>query len=386
MEVLRHGPLPRAELARRLGLSAGSLTRLTRPLVDAGLLVEGPSDVHSRTGRPSLPLDVQPASRRFVGVKITGDALFAVVTDLRSTVLAEHQVALPARGPDAVVAAVVDVVARLRTDHPDIAGLGIGVGGHVVGRRDVTRAPFLGWTGTVPLGGRLRTATGLPIVVENDVRALTVAEHWFGAGRGLRSLAVVTVGVGVGCGIVVHDRLVGGTRGAAGAVGHRMVGGGAVCAQGHRGCATAMLTSGAMCGAVAQALGRPVTYEQVLALARAGEPAAGRVVDDAAQALGRLVADITAVVDPALVVLTGDGIGLVEVARAQLDAALSTAPEGGHPGAPCVPVQVRPFPFTEWARGAAAVAVQAHVLRPGPEPAVSADRPPGPAAAAAAPG
>jgi predicted NBD/HSP70 family sugar kinase len=361
VEVLRHGPLPRAELARRLGLSPGSLTRLTRPLVDSGLLVEGSSDVHLRTGRPSLPLDVQPSSRRFAGIKITGDALFAVVTDLRAVLLTEHRVPLPGRGPDAVIGAVADIVARLRDHHPDLAGLGVGIGGRVVGRRDVTRAPFLGWDETVPLSERLRAATALPTVVENDVRALTVAEHWFGAGRGLRSLVVVTVGAGVGCGIVVHDRLVEGAHSASGLVGHRQLSGSALCAEGHRGCAAGMLTSGAITGAVTQALGRPVSYDDVLELARAGQPAARRVVDDAGRALGMLVGDIANLVDPELVLLTGDGIGLADVARAPLDAALEESRDLAGPPAR---VDVRPFPFSEWARGAAAVAVQAHVLGP----------------------
>jgi predicted NBD/HSP70 family sugar kinase len=361
VEVLRHGPLPRAELARRLGLSPGSLTRLTRPLVDSGLLVEGTSDVHTRTGRPSLPLDVQPSSRRFVGVKITGDALFAVVTDLRAAVLAEHEAPLPGRGPEAVVDAVTDAVAQMREEHGEMAGLGIGIGGRVMERRDVTKARFLGWQETVPLAQRLQSATGLPTVVENDVRALTVAEHWFGAGRGLQSLVVVTIGVGVGCGIVVHDRLVEGAHGAGGSVGHRPLPGWAICAEGHRGCAEGVLTSGAITAAVGQALGRPVTYDEVLELAGAGRPAARRAVADAGRALGLLVADIANLVDPDLVILTGEGVGAVGIARAELDAALE---ESRDPAGPPVRVDVQPFPFTEWARGAAAVAVQAHVLGP----------------------
>lgn len=361
VEVLRHGPLPRAELARRLGLSPGSLTRLTRPLVDSGLLVESSTDVHARTGRPSLPLDVQASSRRFLGVKITGDALFAVVTDLRATVLAEHAEPLAARDPDAVVDAVAEVAARLRTDHPDVVGIGMGIGGQVVERREVPKAAFLPWPETVSLAARLQAATGLPTVVENDVRALTVAEHWFGAGRGLQSLVVVTIGVGVGCGIVLHDRLVEGAHGAGGLVGHRLLAGSAVCAEGHRGCADAMLTSGAVTGAVSQALGRPVSYDEVLDLARSGQPAARRVADDAGRALGLLVADVANLVDPDLVILTGDGIGLVDVARAALEAALE---KNRDPGGPRARVEVTPFPFTEWARGAAAVAIQAHVRGP----------------------
>lgn len=359
VEVLRHGPLPRAQLARRLGLSAGSLSRLTRPLVDTGLLVEGSTEAHARTGRPSLPLDVQPSSRRFLGMKITGDTLFTVVTDLRATVLAEHTVPLPGQRPDAVVGAAVRAARPLRAEHPDVVGLGVGIGGLVVGHRDVARAHFLGWRETVPLADLLHHATGLPTVVDNDVRALTAAEHWFGAGRGVGSLVVITIGVGVGCGIVVHDRMVEGAHGGGGSIGHRPLVSGAVCEDGHRGCAQGMLSSGAIAGSVTQALGRPTGYAEALRLAAAGQPAARRAVDDAAAALGVLVADIANLVDPELVILTGDGIELVHVARAALDAALE---ENRSEALAPARIDIRPFPFTDWARGAAAVAVQAHVL------------------------
>jgi predicted NBD/HSP70 family sugar kinase len=363
VEVLRFGPLPRAQLARRLGLSAGSLTRLTRPLVDSGLLVEGSpesSESPARTGRPSLPLDVRASSRRFVGVKITGDTLFTVVTDLRATVLAEHTVPLPGPDPNAVVDAVTEVTRLLRADHAQVVGLGVGIGGMVVERRDVARAHFLDWYETVPLADLLTAATGLPTVVDNDVRALTAAEHWFGAGRGVPSLVVVTIGAGVGCGIVVHDRVVEGAHGGGGSIGHRpLLASAPVRADEHHGCAQGMVSSGAVADAVSRALGRPVGYEDALALAAAGDAAARRVVDEAATALGVLVADIANLVDPELVILTGDGIGLVDVARAALDAALE---ENRSEALAPARVDVRPFPFSEWARGAAAVAVQAHVL------------------------
>jgi predicted NBD/HSP70 family sugar kinase len=363
VEVLRFGPLPRAQLARRLGLSPGSLTRLTRPLVDAGLLVEGGPDNGAdhgvRTGRPSLPLDVGPSQLRFVGMKITGDTLFAVVTDLRANVLAEHTRPLPGTDPTAVAGAAADVARLLQAEHPGVAGLGVGIGGFVVERRDVARAHFLGWHGRVPLADLLQEATGLPAVVDNDVRALTAAEHWFGAGRGLQSLLVITIGAGVGCGIVVHDLVVEGAHGGGGSIGHRPVVSSVVCEDGHRGCAQGLVSSRAITGSVAQALGRPVDYAEALQLAADGHAAARRVVDEAAGALGVLVADIANLIDPELVILTGDGIGLVDVARPALDAALEENRK-----APLAPVRldVRPFPFTEWARGAAAVAVQEHVL------------------------
>ena len=84
LEVLRHGPLARAELARRLGLSPPSLTRLTAPLIEAGLLTETSARRPVGAGRPSRPLDVVPEACHFVGVKLTEDESYCVLTNLRA--------------------------------------------------------------------------------------------------------------------------------------------------------------------------------------------------------------------------------------------------------------------------------------------------------------
>ncbi|MEJ3654832.1 ROK family transcriptional regulator [Actinomycetes bacterium KLBMP 9759] len=357
VEVLRHGPLPRAELAKRLGLSPPSLTRLTRPLIDSQMLVEGVTEAHRRTGRPSLPLDVRPDARRFIGVKLTGDELFAVVTDLRATVLREVERPLPGRAPAQVIGAVAEVVTTLRETHPDVTALGITLGGFVTGHRHVAGAYFLGWT-DVPLADEVAAASGLPTVAENDVRALTAAEHWFGAGRGCRSFAMVTIGAGIGTGFVVHDRVIEGHHGASGAITHRSIGGSAVCEQGHRGCASALLSSYHLTADMSRAIGSPVTYPELLELAGSGHPAARRIVGDAGHALGLLVTDIVNFLDPEVVFLSGEGVGLVEHARPQLEATIA---EYRVHDSPPVRVEVLDRPFSQWARGAAAVAIQSYV-------------------------
>ena len=87
-EVLIHGPISRAELGRRLGLSPASLTRLSKPFLDRGIFIEAPDLVQGATGRPARPLDVAVDSRRFVGVKLSGDTAHGVFTDLRASALA----------------------------------------------------------------------------------------------------------------------------------------------------------------------------------------------------------------------------------------------------------------------------------------------------------
>jgi predicted NBD/HSP70 family sugar kinase len=359
LEVLLHGPLSRTELARRLGLSQASLSRLTKPLIASGLLVESPTRADPATGRPAQPLDVVPASHHFVGMKVTGDLAAAVLVDLRGTVVRSAQVPMPDHGPDRVVAVMADLVREVADGTP-LTGVGVGLGGHAPDHRSVAAAPFLDWSG-VPLAEMVEHALGVPTVVENDVAALTAAEHWFGEGRGRRSLAVVTIGAGVGSGLVQHGEPVVHRDMGIGLVGHFPLDPyGAVCLEGHRGCATAMLTIPSLTRQASAALGRPVTYRELLDLAASGERVCARLVDEAARALGRLVAAVGNLTMPERIVVTGEGVELADAARATVDAAIAADRD---PRASALDVVTRPGDFTQWARGAGVVAIQDFVLR-----------------------
>jgi predicted NBD/HSP70 family sugar kinase len=133
-----------------------------------------------------------------------------------------------------------------------------------------------------------------------------------------------------------------------------------MCPDGHRGCATAMLTDASLAAQGTVALRRPVTSVELLALARAGDVAARRIVDDGARALGRLVAAVANLTMPDRVVITGEGVDLVRVGDAAMRAGLAADRD---PLASPVDVVVRPGDFGQWARGAAVVALQDFVLR-----------------------
>ncbi|GAA3487003.1 ROK family transcriptional regulator [Streptomyces cremeus] len=362
LEVLLRGPVSRSRIAQRLGLSAGSLTRLTRPLVDAGLLVEedGGPDRESRAGRRSRPLAVNPAAYHFLGVKVTGDAVHAVLTNLRAEALTSARRPLTDRGPASVVAAVRELADECTTGGPPVSRVGVSLGGHVREHTTVITAPFLGWTGEVPLGGLLSKSLSLPVVVDNDLLALTRAEHWFGAARGHDRCAVLTIGSGIGYGLVMHDTVVDSPDAGIGLLSHVPLDPlGPLCPDGHRGCATAMLTQSSLCAAVSVGLRRPVSYEECLDLAASGDPVAARVVTDAGRALGRLVAAIANFTLVRKIVLAGEGVRLAEVARAAVDEAVR---EGRTPSAAPLQLDIRQSDFTHWARGAATTAIQAHVL------------------------
>jgi predicted NBD/HSP70 family sugar kinase len=360
LEILLDGPLSRAELARRVDLSAGSLTRLTKPMLESGLLVEvsaGPSD--PRVGRPSQPLDIVPTSHHFVGVKLTADAALGVLTTLRAEVIATEERPLPDHTPEVVADLVVDLARSLAEGLPGITGIGVSLGGHISGDGDVLRGDFLAWA-DVPFRQLVADRTDAQVVVANDVTAVTEAIHWFGAGRGLSRFCLLTIGAGIGFGLVVHDKLVDTPDAGLGLVGHTELDpDGPRCELGHRGCASAMLTTEAVTEQVSTALNRPVAYDECLDLAKNGNPEAKRVVDAAGRALGRLIATAANFTMPEAVILGGEGVQLATVAHDELLTALRAARNAE---ATLPPLVLQDPTFTQWARGAAVIAIKTFVL------------------------
>ena len=358
-EVLIHGPIARGELGRRLGLSPASLTRLSRPFLDHGILVEGQERQDGAVGRPVKPLDVRVDAQRMLGVKITGEHVFGVVTDLRATVLDSVTVRLDSRDPDSVADTIAEVARSLSARVDSVTALGVGIGG-LVGEHGLVRsAPFLEWS-DVPLGTMLEERTELPTVIDNDLVAFTEYEHWFGAGRGVDDFAVLTLGAGIGFGLVIHDEIVVSDDSGIGLVGHWPLDPfGPVCPSGHRGCAKSVLEQGAIVATVSAALGRSVSYDDAMTLAAAGEPAARRLVDDAGRGLGTLLAAIANLTTPRLIVLGGEGVGLVEVAH---DAIQEGIAQHRDPRATPLTLVSTPGDNTEWCRGAAVLAIQRYVL------------------------
>ena len=352
-EVLIHGPISRADLGRRLGLSPASLTRLTSPFLESGLFVEG-AEQSAGVGRPARPLDIRPEALRFAGVKITGTEVLAVRTDLRAQTERGLVRTLPGTSPREVIAAVIAVVEELGGASA-FAGLGVTIGGSVDAAGRVRRAPFLRWR-DVDLAGPLSAELGLPVALENDVVALTAAEHWFGRGRGLSHFAVLTMGAGVGYGLVVHDRVVAPPAAGLGLGGHFPLDpGGPVCEAGHRGCSTAMLTLPSLTRQLYVATGRELTLAEGFALAHEGDEAAARILEDSARALGTMISAIANLAMVDTVILAGEGVALYSEQSALVDAAIAAVRD---PDADAPTLLVDDGGLIEWARGAAATAIQ----------------------------
>jgi predicted NBD/HSP70 family sugar kinase len=363
--VLTMGPLSRVAVAEHTGLSSAAVTKAVRPLLAAGYFEESP-DQRVHVGRPASPLHVRPDSAFFVGVKVTSDELIGVVTDLRARTRAVRHEPLQSRDVDTVVGAIATLVQNLLEGTPEhgteVRSLGVALAG------DVDRAtgfvhysPFLGWH-DIALAELLSTATGLPTVLENDVRALTVAELWFGAGVGVTSFALMTVGTGIGCGLVVNGAVIEGAHGVAGEVGHLMAEpNGPPCLCGNTGCVEAVASSDALHNRLREIAGNPdLTVAEAMALAHAGDQKIRAGYQRAGRALGLALAAVANLVGPQRIVLSGEGLAAFDLYEEQVRATFAARAFGG--AASCDLI-LRPLPFEEWARGAAAVAIQT-LIRP----------------------
>lgn len=360
--VREHGGLSRAAIARLSGLSASTVTAITASLLDDGYLLEDEVTVApdgAGIGRPATLLRVDPTAGHVIGIKVTTDRLVSTVTDLAATPLA---IATVPRGhqsdPDAIgelfERAVTDVLEAARVSRERLLGIGIGVPGMVEpasGR--VADSPLLEWA-HLDLIGLLETRLGLPVLLDNDVNTLTVAEQLFGAGRGLAHLLVVSIGRGIGMGLVVNGLVHRGAHGGSGEIGHvEVVPNGPDCWCGRRGCLEAVAAEPAIIREVLATTGRLVQPDDIAALADR-QPAVAEILERAGRHVGRAIANVATVIDPERIVISGEGVRLGRHYLAPLRAELA---ERDHKE-DLTDVVIEPWGDEAWARGAATLVLR----------------------------
>lgn len=298
--------------------------------------------------------------RLTIGVDIGGTKVAAGVVDPAGRVLARTRRDTPADDAGGVREVVIDLIGRLAAAHP-VAAVGIGAAGWIDAARTTVRyAPNLAWRDE-PLRDGIGAAVGLPVVVENDANAAAWAEFQFGAGRGAdESMVLVTVGTGIGSGIVIGGELVRGGHGMAAEIGHmRAVPDGLPCGCGRRGCLEQYASGRALVRLVragveeqpqrAAALLRPaggdageITGRSVTGAARDGDKLALHAFEQVGQWLGAGLADVVHLLDPQVIVIGG---GVAEAGELLLGPtreayAGSLAHRGRLPVAPVRPAQL----------------------------------------------
>jgi predicted NBD/HSP70 family sugar kinase len=311
----RQGPFTRAELIQATGLSAPTVGSLASQLIRSGVVTDlgtGPS----RGGRRPSFMQFNDRYGFVAGIDLGPTVTRLAVADLRGERLAERTVATPrGLGPTALLSRVAATTRELLREAQVPAGRLLAVGAGAPGAVDrergmvVALAPNLkGWS-HVPMGEILRRALGAPAVVENDVNLAILGERWRGAARGHDTCAFITVGTGIGAGIVVGGDLHRGHHFLAGEIALMCMGPQYVETDfGSRGCLETLAGLKALAGRWSRPARRSGNgwVGALLEAARSGDRRARKTVDEAATLIGIATANLSVVLDPSLIVLGGE--------------------------------------------------------------------------------
>ena len=258
--VRRQRSVSRTDIAGLTGLSPPTISGITNELIERGLLFEA-SIGESAGGRKPILLSLNAAAGYVVGIKLTETQAVGVLADLDANVEARHSTKLSARSEEHVVAAVARIAKRLaeRAHGRPVLGIGVGLAGVIDRDAGIVRhATYLDWR-NADFAEHLRRRTGLPVVIDNDINALVANERWFRHGRDVNNLLVVSLGRGVGLGMVLDGRIYRGAIGGAGEFGHVTIDpDGPTCDCGKRGCLEAFVADPALERAASDIVGRPL--------------------------------------------------------------------------------------------------------------------------------
>ncbi len=306
-----------------------------------------------------------------VGLDVGGTKILAVRVARGGEILARTQAPTPADDEEATLEAMVEAARGLMT--PEVLAVGVGAAGMVDVATGILRfAPNLAWR-DLPIAERMRSAIGVPCQLDNDANVAAYGEFRFGSGRGYRHVLLVTVGTGIGGGIIIDGRLFRGANGYAAEIGHVVVEpDGPPCGCGNRGC-WEQVASGSTIGRLGRAevrehpdsaLGRlaagdtdVVTGKLVTQAAMDGDPVAVAILATVGGRLGVGIAGLVNVLDPQIVIVGGGaavaGDLLLEPARAAFHDAVE-----GPDRRPTVPIVAAQLGTDAGAVGAAALALE----------------------------
>jgi predicted NBD/HSP70 family sugar kinase len=334
--VLRErGAASRADISRVSGLSRSTVSNVVSDLITAGLAREGAEALPASggTGRPAVPVLLDPSAGAALGIEIGHDGVRAVVCDLAHTILAEERRVGGLEKKDAD--AVISLAVRVANEALEEAGVPVA---RLVGAAASVPSPVDPSTGIVgseavvlslaglPLGEMLGSRLGVQVQVENDANLGALGESFFGSGAGHDTLVFVKLSRGIGAGLIIGGKLHRGFHGGAGELGHTPVlPEGPVCRCGNRGCLEVVAGSRAVLDHVAPRFSRPPTIPDVVALALEGDTLCRRAFRDAGGVVGTALATVCNLLNPSAIVIGGEMAAAWRFMEASLHDALDRA-------------------------------------------------------------
>jgi glucokinase len=318
LDYLRaNGSTTRVDVARNLGLSASSVSRIIRRLEQSGAVLEQAGS--STGGRPRSVISFNARAGVVLGIDLGGTKCHGAIADLAGTILAEDIRPTQQEGaPYPTLLAVIDLLSSKAAElGQSVTALAVGMPAYLDPDTGLaTGGPNVNWQG-FPLTDELAAHVSAPFVVDNDANLAALAHAWRGDARDCLNYAVIALGTGIGAGIVIDGRLARGRNNAAGEVGYMVLSPNQLSVR-HSGGLGGFerAAAGPAIAEAARALldkddrpsalrGGPCTTEAILTAARDGDPLAASIVETVLDSVALVVIAIAAVANPEIVVLDG---------------------------------------------------------------------------------
>ncbi|MEV0671200.1 ROK family protein [Mycobacterium sp. NPDC050441] len=306
------GPLARADLADRLGLSRPSITTLVGELIEDGTLVELDSRVEGPgyRGRPRKLLGCNPQARRVLGIWIDERRARVAVADATGNITHEDETPTADRTAASVIRSIIRIAKQLIDDPTvgSVAAVGICIPGFIDSTTGfVVESKALGWS-EVELGQPISRALGIPTAVLDSTQAMTLAETIAGEAREVRSALLLDCGGHVNVGLIIGGRPYSGATGVAGAIAHMPVAGSdAQCLCGRTGCVNATVSLHAMQPVAPHTEGVPLKDIDLDAVAQetSRNPDAQKIIRDVIDRIAHTAILTEALFDPEVLILSG---------------------------------------------------------------------------------
>ena len=356
--IRSHSPISQSDIRVATGLSASAVSGTVKRAIMLGLVQEVGLNQKSM-GRPHSMLSLNADYGHAIGVQLNSNHNQMVLTNLWGEVILSEEMHLSSFGPSDVVEAIAAFAERVQAKPglvERLVGVGIGLSGIVDPHSGVCldSTTLLKWH-NVPIAQLVEARTHLPTTIENDANALALAELSFGTHRPHESFVMVTLGNGIGAGLILEGRVHRGRNGLAGEIGHTRVTSesGFPCHCGKNGCLEAVASRATLVRRVSELTGQSVTVDGLKAAVAAG---GAQVLEGAGQMLGAALANLATTFDPDAVYLAFDpDLNIPELIHATRDSfaanllpILRSRPE----------LRLLIDSGTMWARGASSIAIE----------------------------
>ena len=306
--IATYGPISRASVAKLTGLSKQTISEIVGNLeADGWVRTVGQTEGH--VGRRAVVYEIAPDAATVASVDLGGTNVRVALCDLTGCVLAERVEPTEQTGGMNVVEQVSRMVCATATDseNGDLKFVVVGVPGApdmITGA--VRMAPNISGIGQIDLADELNARLGVEVLVENDVNLAALGEHWMDSRTAEDDLVFVSVGTGIGAGIVVEGKLMRGATGAAGEVGFLPFGADPFEAESLQiGALERVSATDAIIGQYQALSGRNLSVPAIFDAATSGDKDAEKTLDNVALQIARASAAIIAVLDPSLIVMGG---------------------------------------------------------------------------------